>query len=285
MATKKNTNTETALLPAELVVAAPAAVTVAAPATETLVKDFNTLILPLWRKYQGQTIQSPEDYVIWNKDWSTLREFSANIDKLFETPCAEAYNAHRALTGMRGGIKAYPDQAAKIVGDEIMRYSEEAERKRLAAQRAEEARQAAEHARLVREAEAAAQAERDRLAAERAAAIAEIPEWEIDEATLPSEPETVTVAPVIPPPAPVRLPSTVPVVMGGPKLTDKPYEAVITDPVALLKWVLENPDERIPLYVSFNMPALNRKCVEHETRIYSVIPGVEAHRGQILKRR
>lgn len=281
MAARKPTTPEPTLLPQELVVAAPTPITVAAPPTEVLVREYNTTILPLWRKYQGQSIQGPEDYVQWNRDWTTLREFSTNIDKLFEQPCAEAYNAHRALTGMRGIIKSYPDQAAKIVGDEVIRYQQEAERQRLAAQAAEQARQAAEHARQVREAEAAAQAERDRLAAEyaaRSAAIADIPEWEIDEATLPPAPEVV-VAVVVPPPAPVRLPSMVPVVMGGPKLTEKPYAAVITDQVALLKWVLENPEERVPLYVSFNMTALNRKCVEHETRIGSVIPGIEARRG------
>ncbi len=285
MATKRTTAPEPTLLPQELVVAAPAAVTVEAPATEALVLEYNTLILPLWRKYQGQSITSPEDYVQWNKDWTVFKTFSANIDKLFEIPCAEAYNAHRALTGMRAYIQSFPTQGAKMIGDEVIRYQQEAERQRLAAQRAEEARQAAEHARQVREAEEAAQAERDRLAAERAAAIADIPEWEIDEATLPPAPETVTVAPVIPPPAPVRLPSTVPVVMGGPRLTDKPYEAVIVDPVALLKWVLENPEERIPLVIEWNTTWLNSKCREHETRIGAVLPGVTATRGVTLKRR
>lgn len=283
MATKRTTPDPT-LLPQELVVAAPAAVTVEAPATEALVQEYNTMILPLWRKYQGQTIQGPEDYVQWNRDWGILRDFSTNIDKLFKVPCEEAYNAHRALTSLRGVIKAYPDQAAKTVGDEVIRYNEEAERQRLAAQAAEQARQAAAHAEQVRQAEAAAQAERERLAAERAAAIADIPEWEIDDATLPPAPETTAVAPFIPPPAPVRLPSTVPVVMGGPKLTNAPYEAVITDPVALLKWVLENPEERIPLVIEWKTPFLNSKCREHETRVGLVLPGVEARRGQILKR-
>ncbi len=279
MAAKKSTGPEPTLLPQELVVAAPAAVTVQAPNTEAVALEFNTQILPLWRKYLGQSIQSPEDYVQWNRDWTTFREFSSNVEKLFEQPCDEAYAAHRALTGLRGFIKSYPDQAAKMIGDEVIRYQQEAERQRLAAERAEQARQAALHAEQVRQAEAAAQAERDRLATERAAAIADIPEWEIDEATLPPAPETVTVAPVIPPPAPVRLPSMVPIVMGGPKLTDKPYGAVITDPVALLKWVLENPEERVPLVIEWRMPWLNSKCREHEKRVGFVIPGIEARRG------
>lgn len=284
MATKRTATPEPTLLPQELVIAAPASITVAAPPTEALVREFNTQILPSWRKYLGQTIQSPEDYVQWNRDWSVFRKFSADIENLFEDACKEAHEAHKALTGMRALIKSYPDQGAKMIGDEVIRFQQEAERQRLAAERAEQARQAAEHARQVREAEAAAEAERQRLAAERAAAEADIPEWEIDDATLPPAPEVVT-AIVVPPPAPVRLPSTVPVVMGGPRLTDKPYEAVITDPVALLKWVLENPEERIPLAIDWRMTFFNKKCVEHETRIGSVIPGVEAHRGVILKRR
>lgn len=279
MAAKTRTAPEPTLLPQELVVAAPAPITVAAPSTEVLVQEFNTQILPLWRKYLGQTIQSSDDYVQWNQDWSKLRDFSTNIDKLFEQPCKEAYDAHRALTGMRGLIKSYPDQAAKSVGDEVIRYQQEAECQRLAAERAEQARRSAAHAQQVQEAEAAAQAERDRLTAERAAAIADIPEWEIDEAALPPEPDTVAVAPFIPPPAPVRLPSTVPVVFGGPKLTDKPYAAVITDQVALLKWVLENPEERVSLVIDWRMTWLNRKCVEHETRVTAIIPGIEARRG------
>ncbi len=285
MATKRTAAPEPTLLPQELVVAAPAAVTVQAPNTEAVALEFNTQILPLWRKYQGRTIHNNEEYVQWNKDWSTLREFSTDVEKLFKQPCEEAYDAHRALTGLRGLIKSYPDQAAKTVGDEVIRYQQEAERQRLIAQRAEESRQAAEHARQVREAEEAAQAERDRLAAERAAAIADIPEWEIDDTVLSRAIEEVVTAIVPPPPAPVRLPSTVPVVMGGPRLTDKPYEAVIVDPVALLKWVLENPEERIPLVIEWNTTWLNSKCREHETRIGAVLPGVTATRGVTLKRR
>lgn len=286
MATTKRTSApEPTLLPQELVVAAPAPITVAAPSTEVLVQEFNTQILPLWRKYLGQTIQSPEDYVQWNRDWSIFRNYSADIEKLFEDSCKEAHDAHKALTSMRALIKSYPDQGAKMIGDEVIRFQQEAERQRLAAERAEQARQAALWAEAKRQSELAAEAERQKLAEARAAAIADIPEWEIDEATLPPEPDTVAVAPFIPPPAPVRLPSTVPVVMGGPKLTDKPYEAVITDPVALLKWVLENPEERISTTIVWNMTWLNSKCREHETRIGAVIAGVEAHRGQILKRR
>lgn len=276
--------TQATLPPQELVVNPPNAVSVAAPDTVALVEKYNTVILPLWRRYQGQKITSAEDYVQWNRDWDVFKSFSSDIEKLFESPCKEAYDAHRALTGMRAYIQSFPNQGAKIVGDEVLRYQAEQERIRIENERAEQARQAAEHARQVREAEAAAEAERQRQLAKRQAAIESIPEWELDESTIPPVPEVAVVALAPAPPPVVRLPSTVPIVFGGPRVADKPWAARITDPVALLKWVLESPEERIAQYVSFNMPELNKKCREHEKRVTSVIPGIEAVREQILKR-
>jgi hypothetical protein len=106
--------------------------------------------------------------------------------------------------------------------------------------------------------------------------------WEIDEATeVPQVPAPVIVA--TPEAAPVRLASSLPMVMGGPRTVDKPWSAVVTDPVAFLKWVLEAPEERM-VYVVWNQALLNSKARELGTDLSRVIYGVEGRREQTLKR-
>ncbi len=133
--------------------------------------------------------------------------------------------------------------------------------------------------------EAEANAERERLIAERREAIARICEWDVDDdyqASLPEVPEPVAV--VLPEAAPVRLPSSIPVVMGGPRLVDKPMVCRITDPVALLRWIIEKPEERLLNCIEFKSAWLNRKAVELGPDMERVIPGTEAVREQGLRR-
>lgn len=267
----------TAPVQAQLIVNAPAPVTVQAPDTKELERSYAAEILPL-AKY---TIETPEQYVQGNLDWQKAKAFSARIDELFEQPVKLAHQAHKALTTLRASLKAPADQIAAHVGAELVRYRNEQERIRAEAEARERARIEEERQRQIAEAEAAAEAERQRLIAERQAALEATPEWEREEEP-PPIPETVAVV-LPPPPEPVRLPSTVPQVIGGPRMVDKPWECVIDDPVALLKWVLEKPEDRL-IYVQWDTAKLNAKARELGADLGKVIPGARAHRGQTLKR-
>ena len=186
-----------------------------------------------------------------------------------------AYQTHKALTSLREQLKAPAVQIATHIGNEILRYRREEERLR-----AEEERRLLEAAEAQRRAEQAAlDAERQRIIAERQAALDAIPEWERED----TEPIPEPVAVVLPPPGPVRLASSVPQVIGGPKLADKPWACVIDDPVAVLRWILEKPEERMG-FVEFNMPKFNQKSRELGADLGRVIPGTRAVREVTLKR-
>ena len=261
----------------QLIINSPAPVMVQAPDTQALVKTYTEEILPL-SKYK---IETAEQFIQANLDWNKAKQFSAQIDELFDKPCKLAYQAHKALTSLRESLKAPAVQIAGHVGGEILRYGDEQKRLR----KAEEARlQAIEDARVKAEQQALqaiADAERARAEAERAAAVADLQPWEVDEETLPVVPERVVIQ--VAPAAPVRLASNVPQVLGGPRMVDKPWSAVVTDPVALLKWIIEAPEERL-IYVEFCGPQLNRKAKELGADLERIIPGVKAEREQTLKR-
>lgn len=266
---------------AQLIVNAPAPVTVSPPNTDALVAQYTNEILPL----QKYTITTPEEYVQGKIDWDKAKKFSTAIEKLFEDACTTANKAHKALTTLRSQLKAPADQIAAHVGGEILRF--EAEQTRL--RRIEEARlQAEENARVEAERarlQAIADAERAAAEAARQAAIGDMEPWEMDdamEAALPVVPEPVIIA--TPEAAPVRVSSSLPIVFGGPRTVDKPFQAAIDDAVETLKWVLESPEERIPNCIEFKMPWFNKKAVELGEDMGKVIPGTRGFRGQTLKR-
>ena len=254
-----------------LIVNAPAPVTVKSPDTAALVKTYTEEILPL----ESYTISNAAEYVQAKRHWETAKNFSVSIETLFKEACETAHKAHKALTNLRSQLKAPADNIVDKIGKEILRFEAEENRKR-----AEEERRLAQIAREKWEAEQAAiRAEQQRIEAERITALAAIPAWEREEET---EAELLPILP--PPPPPVRLESTIPQVVGGPRTVDKPWEAKVTDPVALLTWVLEKPEDRIPVYIEFRMPALHSKAREFGKDISRVIPGVTAERNQTLKR-
>lgn len=269
---------------AALIVQTPDPIIVSAPDTAALILQYEAEILPL-SKY---AITTPQEYVQGNLDWQKAKAFSTAIDDLFDKPCKLAHAAHKALTSLREQLKAPTVQIAAHVGDQLIKFKAEEDRKR----REEEARlQAAEVARQELERQrlqAIADAERQQAEAARTAALGELQPWEVDEdteAALPVVPDAVVID--LPPPAPVRLPSSVPTVLGGPRMVDKPWECVIDDPVAVLRWVLEKPDERIPLYVEFKYArptGFHSKATELGEDISRVIPGTRAVRGTSLRK-
>ncbi len=268
----------------QLIVNAPPPTVVQAPDTTALVAQYTAEILPL-SKY---SITTPEQYVQGKIDWGKAKAFSSAIENLFKEAKSTAYKAHKAITSLESQLKAPADQIAAHVGGEILRF--EAEQARI--RREEEARlQAEENARVEAERarlQAIADSERAEAEAARLKALKEMGDlepWEIDEATeaaLPQVPAPVIIA--TPEAAPVRLASSLPMVLGGPRTVDTPFKAVVTDPVALLKWVLAEPDTRIPLYIQFNATMLNSKARELGSDLIRTIPGVEGRREQTLKR-
>ena len=262
---------------AQLIVNAPPPVTINSPDTKELEQSYAVEILPM----ATYAITSPEQYVQANLDWNKAKLWIDKIDELFDKPVKLAYQAHKSLTTLRANLKAPAEQIYKHVGGEITRYRNEQERIRVEAERAEAERQAAKHRQEIVEAEATAEIERQRLIAERQAALDATPEWERD-TDPPPVPEAVAVL-LPPPPEPVRLASTVPQVIGGPRMVDKPWECVIDDPIAVLKWILEKPEDRLK-YIEFRMPEFNTKAKELGEDIAKVIPGTRGHRGQTLKR-
>ncbi len=262
----------------QLIVNAPLPVTVAPPDTAALVTQYTTEILPL----ASYKVETPEQYIQAKLDWQKAKTWATSIEKLFEDACDTANKAHKALTSLRARLKAPAEAIAGHLGLEIRHFEDEQERKR----RAEEARlQAIENARREEE-RRILQAEADRKYAmeeqARQAKLATLEPWELldDAITQETPPPVIVTAPEA---APVRLASSVPVVYGGPSTVDKPWAARVTDPVALLKWILENPEGRME-YIEFKMPELNKKAREHGALLKQIIPGVEAFRDKTLKR-
>jgi hypothetical protein len=141
----------------------------------------------------------------------------------------------------------------------------------------------AENRRLREEAEAAARAEAERIAkereAERLAAEAAAKEtampWEDEEDVAPVE-----VSVPAPPPVPMPVPQMLKPVVAGLSMKNTPAKAEITDPAAVLAWVMQSPVDRIPEFITFNMPAFNQKAKVLGENIGNVIPGVVCVRNK-----
>ena len=253
-----------------MIIENPEPITLSVPETTELVRQYNEEILPL----ATYRIETAEQYVQANKLWDQAKNFCKSVEKLFKDEKQKRFAAHRQITTIESQMLAPGKLISDHFGNEIIRYNNEQERKRreeeARRQREEEAKARAEQARLQ------AIADAERAAAE--AAAADKDPWDDD---VPVIPEPVKIE--LQAPAPVRLQSTVPQAIGGPRMVDKPWACKIVDPVALLTWVLEKPDERL-VYVEFSTVELNRKCRELGADTGRIIPGVEAVREQTLKR-
>ena len=254
----------------QLVITAPEPVTLTPPDLSAIVARYNTDIAPLL----AFRIETNAQYVTANQLWSKAKDYCADVEALCEPEKKRRNKLHKDWTSLEKALLDPGTRVSKHMGDEILRYKQEQDR----IQREREERERLAEVEKRRIEQAAIDAEHARVMAEREAAKKDLDPWEVEDET------PAPVAVVLPPVAPVRMPSTVPVVAGGPRVADTPWKARITDPVALLKWVLEKPEERIAEYVEFRMPRLNTKCGEFGTKISSVIPGVVAEKDQILKR-
>lgn len=279
MATKKNTTP--APVQALLIIDTPQPVTVSAPDVTALITEYTEVILPM----NSYRITTPEEFVLANRHWSAAKDYVDRVEILLSSAKKTAHAAHKAITTLETQMTAPGRQIADYMHKEILRWNAEQEaivRENERQMRlADEARRREEQ----REQQEAQDAERQRAIAERQAALNDIPEWERDEETtaaLPVVPASVIVP--LAPPVPIRLPSAVPQVIGGPQIVDKPWSGHVTDPAAFLRWILESPEDRISTFIEFRIPALNTKAKEFGADLGRVIPGTEGRREQTLKR-
>jgi len=253
-----------------LVITAPEPVTLTPPDLSVIVARYNADIAPLL----AFKITDNAQYVAANNLWTKAKDYCADVATLCGPEKKRRHKLHKDWTTLESALLDPGDRVASHMGAEIKRYKDEQDR----IQREREERERREEAERQRVIQAAAEAERQRIMAEREAAKKDLDPWEIEEeAPLPPVPVPVAVAPV-------RMPSSVPVVAGGPRFADTPWKARVTDPVALLKWILEKPEERIEDYIELKMPKLNRKAAEFGKDLSGVIPGTESFKDQTLKR-
>lgn len=252
----------------ELVITPLQAVTVSPPETTELVTTLTQSLLPL----KDYRITSNADYVAANTHWQLARTYLETVDAKFKAAKQAAFAAHRAITSLEGEFKAPAEALLRHLDGEILTWKKQLEKVRLEKE-AQIAREQAVNAERER-------AENERTAAEerarREAELADLPPWEQAEAP----PIVVEVKPVAVV-KPVRLPSAVPIVMGGPRSRKKPMKARIDDPIQTLKWILENPIDRLS-GIQFHMPWWNDKAVELGYDIGKVIPGVSAYQDETL---
>lgn len=253
-----------------LVVDSPKPVTIQSPDVTGLVKEYTEVILPL----SSYAITTTEQYIQANQHWTTAKNYCDRVEEMFSVCKKAAHAAHKAITSLESQLIAPGKQIADRMHKEIMRWNAYQERLRREAEAALERAQTLERESERQRLQAIADAER----AEALAKQAQLEPWEIEDEV---SPEPVKIE--LPPPPPVRIASTVPTIAGGPRVVEKPWACVITDPVKLLTWILENPAERLQ-FVSWNEPALNSKARELGDLMEKTVPGTRAIKELTLKR-
>jgi hypothetical protein len=207
-------------------------------------------------------VSDDPSYVTAKRHFSAVSDYISAVEGRFKEPKSAAHKVHKFITSMENFFLGSATLVKSNLNTQILSY----ERKKDEERRAEEAR-------LARLAKEKADREAAEALAKYEAEIGDLMPWET-----PEPPPPTTIAPA---PEPIRLPSTVPVVAGGPTTKNLPWAARITDPVAVLKWILENPADRL-CYVEFRMPMFNLKSRELKSDMAAIIPGTEAFQGQTL---
>lgn len=260
---------------AEPVVSAfPAPVTLNIPNVADVTEQYQVAVTPA----VGFCVTDNQSFIEAGERFNAVKDFIDYITALFKKPKADAYQAHKSITALESQFLEPALQAKKHLADQQLAWRDHLKAIKLA-----------EEQRLQREAQAQAEADRVRqqaiLDAEAAAkqrlldeAAAERLPWEIDE----NEP-TVVERVVLPEPevAPVRLPSNVPFVAGGPAVRNSPWMAKV-DLKALV--LAASKDDRLLQYLEPKMPLLNAAAREHGQCVGDIIPGVTAYREERLAR-
>jgi hypothetical protein len=290
MPTKKSTvNPKATQLGVELVVNALASryespkkevtLTVNPPDVTALVIDYNTKIRPL----ASYRVASNDDYVVAKKHWADAKQWVELVKTELNPACALAYSVHQAFTGLRAALMEPGEAVMEHMGGQVLAWEAkvEAERK-------------AEEARIQREADARHRAEVARIEAENqrlldiATASSDCP-WEDDDELSDELVSAVEMVLSPPPPEPIRLPSALPTVIGGPRSKDNPLSAECFDFHALIiecgKRLSQDPkDMSLVEFLEFAQVNGNRKARELGPDLEKVVPGVRAVRERTLAR-
>jgi hypothetical protein len=300
MATRK-ANTQP-LPAAGPIVAVPVTdVLVTAPDTSALTGTYTTELLP----QANLIVNSDETYAAAKMLYVKAKQYISNVESLLANAKKTAHEAHKALTTLENSmcepgraiqahlttqILAYEDHKRRLAEEETRRIAAEmeAERRRLEAIALEEHRKKEEAARA-EAARIAAEQEAERQAKLAALEAEELAPWEIEDAMAVVEhqqaatyqpPIPVYVPPPPPPPAPITVAPALPFVAGGANSRFKPWQAEVVDFHALVKAAAADPS--LLVFLEANLPALNKKAVEHGEELQNVIPGVRAKRDRIM---
>lgn len=260
------------------VLTAPEAVTVAPPNIAALVGEYGREILPI----SVFKVTDASTFVEANQYWTKSKDFVARITSAFADSKALAHKAHKAITTLEKQLIDPAQRVADHMRDEIIRYQKEQDRIRIEAEQAEfRRRQAAAEAE--RQQQIALALEQQRLEAERRKSEEELQAPWLTEPV--KAPEPVEMAIPLPPPVvvePVRFLSTVPQVIGGGTLRNKPWEAEVIDFDKFFEAAYH--DRNLRQYFVVDQPALNRKARELGKDLEKSFPGVRGKQDQTLAR-
>ncbi len=258
----------------------PQPATITAPDAPQFLQKYQAQVAPMTA---FQVVDNESD-IICQQAFSRVGDFIAEIEAAFKPAKSAAHKAHKEITALESMFTG----PAQLVKDNLSSQHLAWVRRCDEIRRAEERRlQEAQEAQARAEAEERRrqlQAEEDARVAAELQRLAELPPWEQPE----EEPVAVVVAPVPVAEVPVvRLPSTVPVAVGGPSTRFKPWAGRVTDFRILVEFLakrLEEGDDRWLDVITIDAVRLNQLAKDHTTALCEILPGTEAFREETLKR-
>ncbi len=207
----------------------PTSVTIAIPNPADLVKEQGSIVA----RAEALAITNDDEYTAVCAEVSGWAKFKARVESFFKPDCDSAYKLWQSLTGKRKAILDPVDQAVRIASGKVSKYEADKVAK-------------AEAERLANEAAARKQEEDHKLA--EAQALKDAGHHEASEQVLNEE--------VSVPAMPVAAKTLVPVVAG--KTSKKTYSAKVVNLMALLKYIIEHPEDQG--LVEVNQGALNKRA-------------------------
>ncbi len=277
------TNPSAAPTESAVLAAIPQPATITAPDAPKFLQKYQAQVAPMGR---FQVTDTASD-IRCQDAYNVVAGFIADVTAAFKPAKSAAYTAHKAITALEAMFTGPAELVKANLANQHLSWARRCNELRIA-----------EEQRLKREAEAKAEAQREALRrqlqaeadaahAREVARVADLPPWEQPEADLPAEAPAVLFDFPEPDIPEIRLPSTVPVVAGGPSTRNLPWKCQLNDFKAMVIWIgkqCEAGDDRFLECLLPNMVRLNQLSRDHTTALKEIIPGVEAVREQTLAR-
>ncbi len=257
----------------------PAPVTITTPDVVNLEAQAQLALSPA----TGFVVIDNDTFIEAGERYNAVVAFINSVTESFKEPKALAYKAHKAVTALEAKFLQPALLAKEHLAFQQLDYRRRLEALRLAEERRirEEQQRLAdiEHAKQQAILDAEVEAQRKRLEEDK------LP-WEFTE-----EDEQAVERIVLPEPevAPIRLPSNVPYVVGGPVVRKKPFAGRCLDIKKLIieagKRAEAGDDYLIKSGVlQIDQVKLNDLAREHQGLLKDVFPGCEAYQGETLAR-